>query len=105
VLNAVLRDGSAGGSTITMQYVKNVRVQQAESILDPEERQRAYQEAVEQSISRKLQEMRLAIGVERQYGKEDILEGYLNIALFGGTVYGSSRLRSTTSVSPLRTSR
>lgn len=88
VLNAVLRDGSAGGSTITMQYVKNVRVQQAESILDPEERQRAYQEAVEQSISRKLQEMRLAIGVERQYGKEDILEGYLNIALFGGTVYG-----------------
>ena len=32
--------------------------------------------------------MRLAIGVEKRYSKSEILLGYLNIAGFGGTVYG-----------------
>lgn len=85
---SVLSDSGAGASTITMQYVRNVRVQTAESILDPAKREEAYKEATEQSIGRKLQEMRLAIGVEQQYNKQDILRGYLNIALFGGQVYG-----------------
>ena len=39
-------------------------------------------------IERKLKEMRLAIGVEKRYSKSEILLGYLNIAGFGGTVYG-----------------
>lgn len=78
----------AGASTITMQYVRNMRVQTAESILDPVARDEAYKEATETSFGRKLQEMRLAIGVDKQYTKEQVLQGYLNIALFGGTVYG-----------------
>ncbi|KAB1644839.1 transglycosylase domain-containing protein [Gulosibacter chungangensis] len=82
-------DDGGGASTITMQYVRNQRVQAAEAILDPVEQQQAYEEATEVSMGRKLQEMRLAIGVEQQYqDKDKILEGYLNIALFGGTVYG-----------------
>lgn len=84
----LMNSGDAGASTITMQYVRNMRVQTAESIIDPVERAEAYEEATEVTMGRKLQEMRLAIGVDKQYPKEDILQGYLNIALFGGTVYG-----------------
>lgn len=78
----------AGASTITMQYVRNQRVQAAEAIQDPEAREKAYEEATGRSMGRKLQEMRLAIGVEQQFSKDEILQGYLNIALFGGDIYG-----------------
>ncbi|NLT25253.1 MAG: PASTA domain-containing protein [Microbacteriaceae bacterium] len=96
LLVSVLGDDGGGASTITMQFVRNQRVQAAEAILDPVERQTAYEQATEVTMGRKLQEMRLAIGVEKQYatdgdrkaGKDKILEGYLNIALFGGQVYG-----------------
>ena len=85
---SVIGDGAAGASTITMQYVRNVRVQTAEAIPNEEERDKAYLEATETTTGRKLQEMRLAIGVEKQFSKDEILQGYLNIALFGGTTYG-----------------
>ncbi|MFB2600171.1 transglycosylase domain-containing protein [Herbiconiux sp. P17] len=78
----------SGASTITMQYVRNILVQQAEMIDDPAERQAAYDSATTESLDRKLQEMRLAIALEKQYSKDDILLGYLNIANFGGSVYG-----------------
>ena len=39
-------------------------------------------------IGRKLKEARLAIGLEKKYSKNDILLGYLNIAGFGGQIYG-----------------
>ncbi|KZX20541.1 penicillin-binding protein [Rathayibacter tanaceti] len=77
-----------GGSSITQQYVKNVLVQKAESITDEAERTKAYDEATAPTPERKLKEMRLAIGLEKEATKDDILLGYLNIALFGGTVYG-----------------
>lgn len=87
VNNATGQDIS-GASTITMQYVRNVLVQEAEAKLDEDERKAAYDEAMKQTVDRKLKEMRLAIGLEKQYSKDEILQGYLNIALFGRQVYG-----------------
>ena len=78
-----------GGSSIAQQYVKNVRVQECErDATSIEERDGCYDAVTETTIDRKLKEMRLAIGIEKRYTKSEILLGYLNIAGFGGTVYG-----------------
>lgn len=78
----------SGASTITMQYVRNVLVQEAMAIPDKAKRKAAYKKAMEQTTDRKLKEMRYAISIEKQYAKDDILLGYLNIALFGRQIYG-----------------
>lgn len=84
-----LKGGDAGGaSTITMQYVRNVLVQQAEAIIDEDERDAAYKDAMEKTTERKLQEIRYAVSIEKKYSKDEILLGYLNIALFGKNIYG-----------------
>ncbi len=89
-----------GGSSITQQYVKNILVQRCESKQpDPTATaavqkkqytayQACYNDATEVDPSRKLKEMRYAIGLEKEYSKNDILQSYLNIALFGGRTYG-----------------
>ncbi|RFA15176.1 hypothetical protein B7R21_03850 [Subtercola boreus] len=79
---------SSGASTISQQYVKNILVQRAEAIQDPAAQAAAYAEATAQTTDRKLKEAKLAIGLEKEYSKDDILLGYMNIALFGGRVYG-----------------
>src|SRR3989344_600238 len=61
---------SQGGSTITQQLVKN-------ALLTPEK-----------SIRRKLQEVLLALEVDRRYSKDEILEMYLNSIYFGAGAYG-----------------
>jgi len=80
--------GTRGGSSITQQYVKNVLVQKCEALNDAAERDSCYNDATEISVDRKLKEMRLAIGVDKNYAKDDILRQYLNITGFGGSVYG-----------------
>jgi len=77
-----------GGSSITQQYVKNVLVQKCETLGTPEEISDCYNKATITTPARKLKEMRLAIGVEKKYSKNTILQQYLNIAGFGGRVYG-----------------
>lgn len=87
-------DIESGASTITMQYVRNVLVQQAEKQLesgDPEvvaAGEAAYEEATTTTLPRKLREIKMAIGVEERFDKEQILTAYLNIANYGGRVYG-----------------
>lgn len=70
-----------GSSTLTMQYVKNVLVNQATSAEDLDA-------ARGDSAARKIREIRYALGLEKLFSKSDILERYLNIAYFGAGAYG-----------------
>ncbi|MEV0646768.1 transglycosylase domain-containing protein [Phytomonospora sp. NPDC050363] len=70
-----------GASTLTMQYVRNALLYGATT---PEEARAA----TDQTPARKLREARLALGVEKQLDKEQILTNYLNITYFGNGAYG-----------------
>lgn len=61
---------SEGGSTITQQLAKNAYLSQ------------------ERTLKRKIQEVFLALQIERQYTKQEILEMYLNQIYFGQGAYG-----------------
>ncbi len=71
-LYADLRNEGAtqGGSTITQQYVKTVFL------------------SSERTVTRKLKEAVLAMKLERELSKEEILERYLNTIYFGRGAYG-----------------
>ncbi|WP_184585395.1 penicillin-binding protein [Lipingzhangella halophila] len=71
-----------GGSSLTQQYVKNVLVESATTQAEQEE-------ARETTLSRKIRELRYAIALEQKMSKDEILEGYLNIAYFGDGAYGA----------------
>ena len=77
-----------GGSTLTQQYVKQARIEAAQTITDPDARKEAIDEATANSLDRKIVEMRYAIGLEKQLSKDKILENYLNIAYYGDGAYG-----------------
>lgn len=83
-LNKNARSGevSEGASTLTQQYVKNVFVEEAGD--DPTK----VAQATQQTIGRKIRELKLAIQVEEELGKKKILENYLNITFFGQQAYG-----------------
>jgi membrane peptidoglycan carboxypeptidase len=70
-----------GGSTLTQQYVKNALILTAPNTQMAEQ-------ATSETLSRKIKELRLAIGVEEKMSKDQILAGYLNAAFFG-TFYGN----------------
>lgn len=83
-------DGAGGASTLTMQLVRNILQQQAlnNDQFSEEKKQEEIQKALDPTIDRKIKEMKLAIGLEKNYDKDEILAGYLNIAGFGGNTYG-----------------
>jgi membrane peptidoglycan carboxypeptidase len=70
-----------GGSTLSQQYVKNALAEMADT---PAERR----SALEPTAGRKLRELRYAVGLEKRFTKDQILERYLNIAYFGDGAYG-----------------
>ena len=69
-IDAILKGGSQGGSTITQQLVKNVT---KDDDVTP---------------VRKLREIFRALELERNYTKDEILEAYLNIIFLGKNIYG-----------------
>lgn len=71
-LTSNLKEGRffRGGSTITMQLVKNIFLTR------------------EKTLGRKVQEFFLAQAVESCYSKDDIIELYLNVVEFGPNKYG-----------------
>ncbi|MFG2137137.1 transglycosylase domain-containing protein [Streptomyces sp. NPDC048650] len=68
--NTVTGKGKQSGSTITQQYVKNYYLGQ------------------EQTVTRKAKEFFIAIKLDREESKDDILEGYLNSSYYGRNAYG-----------------
>ncbi|MFF7793048.1 transglycosylase domain-containing protein [Streptomyces sp. NPDC007991] len=83
-LNKNARSGEVaqGASTLTQQYVKNVFVEEAGD--DPTK----VAQATQQTIGRKIRELKYAIQVEEELGKKRILQNYLNITFFGQQAYG-----------------
>jgi penicillin-binding protein 1A len=70
VADVIHRGASQGGSTITQQLAKNLFLTQ------------------ERTVSRKLQEVALALWLEHKFFKAQILELYLNRVYFGSGAYG-----------------
>ncbi|MER7419621.1 transglycosylase domain-containing protein [Micromonospora peucetia] len=81
VANARSSGVSQGASTLTMQYV---RMALRDSAKTPKE----VQEATQQTSLRKVREMRMAMDLEKELSKEQVLERYLNSAYFGHRAYG-----------------
>ncbi|EMY34137.1 penicillin-binding protein [Arthrobacter crystallopoietes BAB-32] len=74
-----------GASTITMQYVNNVLI---DAGVDAGKTAEELTISGTKSVADKVREAKLAITVEREYSKDEILQGYLNIVLFNGQTYG-----------------
>jgi len=96
---AALHDASGGdtqgGSTLTMQYVKQVRYYQATT-------DAARQAAIAPTLDRKLRNAKCAIELEHRLTKNQILEKYLNIAFFGQNAYGVATAAKTYFDAPVR---
>ena len=73
-----------GASTLTQQYVKLTLQENALRNNDEE----AAQAAVRKSAARKIQEIKYAVTLEKEMTKDQILQGYLNLAYYGDLAYG-----------------
>ena len=82
VINNLQHNAVQGGSTIAQQYVKNVLY------LSSPNPQAAFAGATSETIGRKIRELRMAVRVEHQMSKDQILAAYLNAAYFGSSAYG-----------------
>ncbi|MGH8989325.1 MAG: transglycosylase domain-containing protein, partial [Acidimicrobiales bacterium] len=71
-----------GGSTLEQQYVKNVLILQ--SLDDPA----AQAAAAADTLSRKIDQLRMAVQVAHSMSKQQILAGYLNDSDFGTGAWG-----------------
>ena len=76
--NNLTGGSTQGGSTITQQYVKNAILQNSD-----------------QTFSRKFQELFLAIKLDNNYSKDQILENYLNTIYYGRGAYGIESAANT----------
>jgi membrane peptidoglycan carboxypeptidase len=75
-------DRTRGASTITQQFVNNTLIDAAAQNGETSTLR------LNKNTGDKLREMKLAIAVEKELSKDEILEGYLNIVQFNGTTFG-----------------
>ncbi|MBO4535078.1 MAG: transglycosylase domain-containing protein, partial [Clostridia bacterium] len=68
--NVKSRSVAQGASTITCQLVKNTQLDNSKT------------------LTRKIKEAKMALEVEKEYSKEEIMEMYLNVIYFGQGLYG-----------------
>ncbi len=80
--NLIAGGVSQGASTLDQQYVKNYLL--LVNATTDEERQAA----TEQSVARKLREMRMATDIDARLSKDEILTNYLNLVPFGNHAFG-----------------
>ena len=85
LVGSLVMDGqpAAGASTITMQLARNVSF------------------SLERRFLRKFKEMLLALKIEQELSKEEILELYINIVPFGKRAYGAQAAAMTYYGKPL----
>ncbi len=87
VVNLTQGFGEEGASTITQQYIRNT------ILLD---------ERTNISLARKVREAYLAIQLEKQYDKPQILQMYLNAIYFGEGAYGAQAASRTYFAKPAK---
>jgi membrane peptidoglycan carboxypeptidase len=71
-----------GGSTLEQQYVKNVLILQSLDDLA------AQQAAAADTMSRKIDQLRMAVNIAHTMSKQQILGGYLNDSYYGSGAWG-----------------
>jgi len=84
-LVSTVRGNKQGASTITQQYVNNVL---NANLAAAGEEDQIKLNGVNKGVGDKLREMKLAIALEKEFSKDQILEGYLNIVFFNRDAYG-----------------
>ncbi len=88
VVNNQNGGGTQGASTLTQQFVKLTLVENCLADNDLQCAKAATDRSGTTGYARKLQELKYAVSLEKTMDKNQILEGYLNIAYFGSGTYG-----------------
>lgn len=84
-VNNFTSSSQQGASTLTQQYVNNLLIN-SDSVNGVDRSEMTISGT--KNIADKAREAKLAISIEKEMSKDEILEGYLNLVLFSGRNYG-----------------